>query len=210
MARLRRLWSTQTQTLEEIRKRARLLVIDDHQFPFQKLFERDGYSIDRWNKIENISQLTDNGFDVILLDLHGVGLRESPHLQGLGVLEHVKARSPLQLVVAYSAQDWSPGYSEFFGLADAVLAKDSPYLDFKEKVDSLLVSRYSPGFYIERMNSILADQAAQVPKAVKYANKALKSGSSDSFRDYLAGRVLDEVTIDRVLQVIGIGIAIFK
>jgi hypothetical protein len=32
----------------EIKKRARMLVIDDSDFPYQTLFERDGYTLEKW------------------------------------------------------------------------------------------------------------------------------------------------------------------
>jgi hypothetical protein len=197
-------------SLEEIRKTASLLVIDDHAVPFQELFERDGYHIQRWPRIENISQLTDSHFALILLDLHGVGLRESPNLQGFGVLQHVKSRNPTQLVVAYSAQSWSPSFREFFVLADAVLDKGDDYLKFKETVDSLLLRRYTPGFFIAKMNELLGDQAILVPRAVSKASRAVQSGSTDPLRRYLAERIRDEITVERVLTVVSIAITILK
>lgn len=63
--------------IETLRKRARLLVVDDHAFPHTRLFTRDGYHVERWPEIKNLSQLTDGHFDLILLDLQGVGLNVS-------------------------------------------------------------------------------------------------------------------------------------
>jgi hypothetical protein len=57
--------------IEALRKRAKILVIDDHELPAQQLFERDGYHFERWPEIKNLSQLTDGHYDVILLDLNG-------------------------------------------------------------------------------------------------------------------------------------------
>lgn len=196
--------------LEDVRKKASLLVIDDHAVAFQKLFTEHGYHIQRWNKIEDLSQLTDGHFDLILLDLHGVGLKESPQLQGLGILRHIKHSNPAQLVIAYSAQSWSPSMNEFFSLADAVLDKADEYVNFKETVDTLLMRRYSPGYFISRMNEILGDQAISVPKAVPKATKSLRTGSTESLGSYLTKRIQEEVTIDRVLQVIHIGVTLLK
>jgi hypothetical protein len=108
---------------------------------------------------------------LILLDLHGVALRESPELQGLGILEHVRSENPTQLIVAYSAKPWGASFQRFFTLADAVLEKDDPYVKFKSTVDQLLARRYTQGYFITRMNEALADQAILVPRAV---GKALR------------------------------------
>jgi len=206
----RRRSSPPSLTLEEVRKKARLLVIDDHVFPYTRLFERDGYHIERWPKIVNMSQLTDGHFDLILLDLHGVALSDSPEMQGLGVLQHVKSRNPTQLIVAYSAQDWSASYRDFFALADAVFRKDDEYLTFKGQVDELLLRRYTKGFFVSKMNEALGDNAVFVPKAVELALRTMTTGSDQRIKSYLSERITDQLTIDRVLAIIGIAVAIFK
>src|SRR5690242_17650434 len=109
--------------IETVRKHARVLVIDDQAFPAQRSFTRDGYHFDRWPAIKNLSQLTDGDWDLILLDIQGVGLTESPELQGLGILRHIKKTNPAQAVIVYSAQPQRVSSSEFLLLADAVLDK---------------------------------------------------------------------------------------
>lgn len=200
--------SREPPSLQDIRKRAQLLVIDDHAVPFMKLFERDGYHIQRWTKIENLSDLTERRFDLILLDLHGVAVKDSPAQQGLGVLKHVKETDPTQLVIAYSAQDWSPSASEFFAKADAVLDKTAQYIDYKATVDRLLTRRFSEGYFLAVMNQILGDTVALVPRAVPKALRALRRGNSSGLDAYLRSHIHDEVTVDRVLGVIGIGISL--
>jgi CheY-like chemotaxis protein len=188
--------------IEEIRKKARLLVVDDQSFPMQTLFSRDGYHIERWAKIRNISQLTDGYFDLILLDLHGVGLSESPLRQGLGILEHIKKSNPTQLVIAYSAEPWTITNSAYFSLADEVMEKGQDYLEFKETVDDLLARRYSPGYFISKMNQELGDSAAEAPKAVPKALAAIKAQSPGRLQSYLSSVLQDEQKIDRVTTVI--------
>lgn len=193
---------------EEIRKRATLLVIDDSEFGYQELFERDQYHIQRWPEVQTLSQLTDSNFDLILLDLHGVGLREDPQLQGLGILRSIKDRNPTQLVVAYTSHEWGARAQEFFALADAVLEKDDPYVTFKRAVDDLLSRRYTPGYFIGRINQVLGDQAILVPEAVAQATKAIQRRTTTAIRSYLGSRITDQLTVDRVIAIIGIAISI--
>jgi CheY-like chemotaxis protein len=196
--------ATSAPSLEEVRKKANILVIDDQTFPPERLFRRDGYHIKRWPKIENLSQLTDNFFDLVLLDLHGVGLAESPQRGGLGILQHIKQRSPTQLVIAYSAQPWNISNRDYFALADAVLDKGVDYVDFKEKVDELLLRRYSVGYFINKMNQELGDAAANAPKAVPKALRAIRTGSTQRLRRYLEKTLQEPATVDRVIAIIGI------
>lgn len=174
------------------------------RFPPERLFKRDGYHIQRWPKIENLSQLTDNHFDLILLDLHGVGLAESPQRAGLGILQHIKQRSPTQLVIAYSAQPWKISSRDFFALADSVLDKGADYVNFKEEVDSLLLRRHSVGYFINKMNQELGDSAANAPKAVPKALRAVRTGSTASLRSYLEAKVNEPQTVDRVIAIVSL------
>jgi CheY-like chemotaxis protein len=87
--------------VEELRRRARLLVIDDQVFTYKDLFERDGYTIERWPDVEDLPRLESGAFDLILLDLQGVA-KELSAEQGLGLLRHLRKVLPTQLVIAYS------------------------------------------------------------------------------------------------------------
>src|SRR5215831_14575166 len=111
--------------IETLRKRANILVIDDQALPAQTLFERDGYHFQRWPEIKNLSQLTDGHYEIILLDIQGVGLNESPELQGLGILRHIKQSNPAQMIIVYSAQSQRLSRRPLIDLADAVLDKDA-------------------------------------------------------------------------------------
>jgi CheY-like chemotaxis protein len=193
-------------TIENVRKHARVLVIDDHVLPAQKMFERDGYHFERWPSIKNLSQLTDGHFHLILLDIHGVGMNESPTLQGLGILQHIKRSNPAQAVMVYSAETHSVSSNEYLVLADAVLDKGMSYVEYKERVDDLLLRRASPGYFVAAMNQTLADDAALVPRAVPKALRAIKRGNTEDFARYLRSSVTDPKKIDAVITIIGAGV----
>ena len=193
-------------TIEDVRKHARVLIIDDHALPAQKLFERDGYHFERWASIKNLSQLTDGHFHLILLDIHGVGMDESPNLQGLGILQHIKKSNPAQAVMVYSAQTHSVSSNEYLMLADAVLDKGMTYVEYKDRVDNLLLRRAAPGYFVAAMNRTLADDAALVPKAVPKALRAIKRGNTEGFATYLRKSATDPKKINAAITIIGAGV----
>src|SRR4051794_8873496 len=82
---------------DEIVRRARILVIDDGPFPYMALFERDGYTIQQWPDVSDLHALETGEFDLILLDLLGVGSAESSD-EGFGLLKHIRQVSPAQIV----------------------------------------------------------------------------------------------------------------
>lgn len=124
-------------SLDEIKKRGRILVIDDTDFTYQQLFIRDGYTIDKWDDVEELSKLESGYYDIILLDIQGVGRNESEE-QGFGILKHIHSVNPAQIIIAYSNADWALKYQTFFDLADAKLDKRQDYVDFKRTVDQQL------------------------------------------------------------------------
>ena len=128
-------------SIEEIRKRARLLIVDDGDFFYLALFRKDGYNIEKWNDVTDLPKLESGYYDIVLLDIQGIGKKQSKD-QGMGILRHLKKACPAQIVVAYSNADFSLKYKEFFDLADKVLAKQADYVDFKRAVDELLGSRF--------------------------------------------------------------------
>lgn len=127
-----------TPSAEDLRRRARIVVIDDSPFPYAALFKRDGYTVDVWRDVNDLSKLENGYYDLILLDIQGVGSKQSAD-QGFGILRHLKDANPTQLIVAFSNADWSLKYKPFFDGADAVLPKSADYVDFKRSVDTLLV-----------------------------------------------------------------------
>jgi CheY-like chemotaxis protein len=197
-------------SIEALRKNARILVVDDQEWPAQQMFERDGYHIERWAEVKNLSQLIDGHYHLILLDVHGVGLNESPDLQGLGILEHVKKANPAQAVIVYSAQKQKLSANQYLMRADAVLDKKNSYVTFKDEVDRLLLRRATPSYFIAAMNQQLGESAALVPKAVSKALGALAHGDTSRLERYLRLRISDVELAQVAVGTIGIGVETIK
>jgi hypothetical protein len=194
-----------TVSREEILKRARILVIDDQDFPYITLFKRDGYAIEQWDDVDDLPALEQNSYDIILLDLRGVG-RDHSKDEGLGILKHLRKVSPAQIVVAYSSSDLSLAYQPFFRDADMVLHKtQDDYVTYKRAVDELLDRRFSLGFYLDRVGTELGEYVQQAPKARKKARRALVSGDKAPLLKYLRLRIDDDVIVDRVIAVVTAG-----
>ncbi|MGA7796510.1 MAG: hypothetical protein WCA19_26075 [Candidatus Acidiferrales bacterium] len=193
--------------LSEIKKRARMLVIDDADFPYQSLFERDGYTLEKWPDVTDLPKLESGFYDVILLDLQGVG-REQSVEQGLGILRHLRHSSPAQVIIAYSSADWSLKYQEFFDLADAVLAKSADYVEFKRTVDELLQQRFSLGFYVARVQALVGQFVNDPERIDSLVRSAVLDQSPDKLQKYLAAKSTDPQVITKVLDVLKIAIGI--
>lgn len=194
-------------SFDDIKKRARLLVIDDNDFPYKELFDRDGYTIDKWDDVENLSKLENGYYDVILLDIHGIGASESEE-GGFGLLKHLRATTPAQIIIAYSNADWSLKYQDFFDLADSRLDKRSDYVDFKRTVDGLLRDRFSLGFYVDRIMKICSGSITETDKFKKIIEQSIQSQRVDKLSKYLNTRIdnKDKILIATGVAQVAIGI----
>ncbi|MGD0778440.1 MAG: hypothetical protein ABSC05_37140 [Candidatus Solibacter sp.] len=194
---------------EDIKKRARLLVIDDAEFPYEELFKRDGYTIEKWPDVLDLPKLESGAYDIILLDLQGVGRQQSAE-QGLGVLRHLRQVAPSQVIIAYSSADWPLKYQEFFRLADEILAKSSDYVDFKRKVDRLLQQRFSLGFYMNRVRTLLANHVEDNERLDRIVQQSIERRSPEKLQKYLQGKVTDPQVINAAANVVRTAIAIMS
>lgn len=93
------------------RPRIRVAIIDNQPFPFSDALEAEGcqvqvfddYSskISQRNEKHKIIQLTN--FDVIVCDIHDIGAQIFPGSEGISVLEDLRKKHPLKVIVAYTA-----------------------------------------------------------------------------------------------------------
>lgn len=184
----------------ELRRRARILVVDDQDFPYAELFRDAGYLVDVWRDVENVADLEGTSFDLILLDVQGIGTQHSKE-QGLGVLKHIKQTNPAQLTIAYSNADYDLSFQPFFGLADHTLPKTADYFEFKREVDRLLRRRFSLEFYVERMEAELASYEVPKPELRKQARKAILARDSRGFERWARRRNIEGPGFERAVQV---------
>ena len=195
-------------SLDQIVGRARILVVDDQEFPYEVLFRDAGYNITKWDNINSLGDLETGRYDIILLDLQGIG-RDLSKDQGLGVLRHIKKTRPSQVVVAYSNSDWGVQYQPFFELADRVLPKSADYVDFKREVDDLLLEHFSVGFHVSRLSRKLADAGVEGFWAKRAVESAIKNRDPSKLTTFLRRRNVDsdDVQVIAGLAQVAIGVA---
>jgi hypothetical protein len=139
---------------EELKKRTKIIVIDDeNSFPVQ-LFKTEGYSIDKWVKVTDYGKLENGFYDIIILDIKGVALHISED-DGLGVLESIKRKNPAQIIIAYSQHSFDLSKAKFWELADEKIAKPSDFLKIKHIIDNLIYTQFKPQRYIDTLHLIL-------------------------------------------------------
>lgn len=141
-------------TAEALKKLARIVVVDDEDhFPVD-LFRNEGYSVEKWNRVQDYGKLASGVYDIIVLDIKGIADHISEE-DGLGVLEDLKNNNPAQIIIAYSQHSFDLSKSRFYMLADERIAKPSDFLRMKKIIDSLIASKFQPNRYYDQLQVLL-------------------------------------------------------
>jgi hypothetical protein len=139
---------------EEIKKRTRIVVIDDeNSFPVS-IFENEGYSINKWDSVKDYQKLESGFYDIIVLDIKGVAEHISED-DGIGVLVDLKEKNPSQIIISFSQHSYDLNKVKFFQLADDNITKPSDYLKIKRTIDNLISTKFKPDRYINALEKLL-------------------------------------------------------
>jgi len=184
--------------LNEIRKRARILFIDDEDVPQIKILIAEGFSIEHWKDIENnLNKLESGDYDIIFLDIAGVGERYSRE-GAIGILKDIKKCNPAVIVIAFSGQKFDIEQTKFFKLADDVLKKDAGPLEIKTKIEEFLKEKFSVTFYWGKIKDFLKNQKiseSKINKAEKVLYKSIAKRDHKFFNNWAKKIFTDEISI---------------
>lgn len=162
----------------EIRKRTRILVIDDHEehFPIESL-KKDGYAIDHWPKInsDDLSRLERGDFDVIILDIKGVADKSISATDGLGILERLKKTNPSQIVIAFSGQSFKLSQNKFWELADGYISKPTTFIECKEKIEEIFKTKITFSYFWGAARKTLSDNKVSESDLLEAEKRLIKS-----------------------------------
>jgi CheY-like chemotaxis protein len=156
----------------------KILVIDDEDtFPI-KLFEKEGYHITKWDKVESLKRLENGEFDIIILDIFDVA-KDISENDGLGILEHIKKYNPAQIVVAYSGRTFDLSKNRFWRIADDTLAKPSDFIKCKEIIDNLIKDKFTIEHYVSGLLRLLTENGIEENDCKKIESKINKQIQSN-------------------------------
>lgn len=194
---------------EELKKRTRIVVIDDEEsFPL-KYFVDEGYSVEKWDKVTNYGKLESGFYDIIVLDIQGVA-QDISEDDGIGVLEHLKKHNPAQIIIAYSQHSYDLTKSKFFELADERITKPSDFLKMKKIIDNLIHNKFKPDRYISTLHQILQNNHISEREINKIDFEIAKSIKNKSTPDWKMILSSSKSKTELVSQIIAIGNTILK
>lgn len=180
--------------LSELRKRARILVVDDDASAFpHRLLQKEGYNVTYWQKVENLRDLENGEYDIIVLDIYDIAAPDVSATGGLGVLSHIKKYNPSQIVIAYSGQKYDLKHADFWNIADDYLGKPSSLLDCKQKIDGLLEKKFTANYYADVLRKLLREHGVDEKRIKKLEKLIVQKKDQPS-----------EVSTDTISRITGI------
>ena len=175
-----------TQMQERI-KRTRIVVIDDVESEFpHEILKREGYAIDYWPDVVDLTKLENGYYDIIILDIGGVGAAFDPENQGAGILKHLKSKNPSQIVVAYSGQSHDSERVPFFKHADDYVPKPAEALKWKSTIDSLIEERLTISHFWCSLDALLAEMGVSKKQRRKIELAILNKRSEKDIKQLIS------------------------
>jgi CheY-like chemotaxis protein len=192
---------------EEIRKRIKIVVIDDDEasFPYQ-LLRLSGYTIEWWSNVDDrgLERLEKSQFDIIILDLNDIASPEISSSDGIGILERIKEVNPTQIIVAFSGQEYDIEKTQFFLMADDTLKKPVDIVKAKNLIDRIIDQKINIGYFWSAINSYLTKEKVNRKKIAKIEReiiKAIKNNRSINYK-LISEKILNGT--DAAIKVINI------
>lgn len=194
--------------IEDVLKTATILVIDDQDWPYETNLRAEGYHIERKPDVKTLGELTQQHYNLILLDVAGVGKLLGQGSNGITILAHIKSESPTQPVVLYSSKSLGMRSVPDAHLADAILDKSDPFTKFKETIDRLLIAQASPGHYLAAINARLGAQVVDVPELAPEFLAAVRRRDIEKLGRYLSERLVDRALVGELLAIASVAITL--
>jgi hypothetical protein len=139
-----------TEDFETVKFKARIALVDDEEILHVKRLQKEGYSIVDYSDIDNVDEFIRKKYNVVILDIQGIGRKIAGSSEGWGLLKYLKDECPHMVIIMFTGADWSiTKYQDLAKQADLFIGKDLEYLDFKSKLDSAIRIAFSPKFHFE-------------------------------------------------------------
>ena len=191
--------------VEEIRKKSKILFVDDEDVELIALLQNEGWHVEHWKDVTSLQQLESGKYDLIFLDIGGVGKQYSPEDEGFGILKRLKKVNPSVLVVAYSGQSFDIEKSEFWSLSDASLTKSSGAIKAIEIMEDLLKDKYKSLNLWDELKCVLKNYDISEDELTKIENIIADSNNPNQ-ENNLKDKLKSYIDNDSALQAI-LGIA---
>ncbi len=172
----------------------RILFVDDEIIALIDELSNAGFSVNHDVTGHDYEQLVvSQVFDVAIIDYSGVGKKYGPK-QGLDLMKFIRRVSPRTRVIAYTSKGLGSDKSDFYRMADIVLAKDAGVTEALECVEEQLRNAFSKQHLFDALIKNLGVSSKKDQQLIKAAiEKSLKEKNQGKLKS-------------AIKQVVGVGV----
>jgi hypothetical protein len=138
------------------RRSVRILVIDDKNFAAIENLRRNQYNISHLRDLDTLDTVRD--YQIILVDILGVGAKLNPTQQGAHIIKEIKRNYPSKFVVAYTGGANQDLLAESVGSADQFTKKDTSIEKWCELLDMAIQKIANPASLWRQARHLLLDR----------------------------------------------------
>jgi DNA-binding NarL/FixJ family response regulator len=133
---LKKIFKKKPLSIEEIKKRAQVLFIDDESYDsLLESIRGAGWNVRQVKEIYNFDSEEVKNADVIFVDYKDVGIALTPTEEGIGLLKTLKRKYPEKHFIFYSGYaGFIPGH-EIHDIADGWIPKNSDPYVYVERIE---------------------------------------------------------------------------
>lgn len=197
------------QSISNLKRITKILVIDDNDFPFLEALRKYEFSIEQKYDLTHLSDVAE--FNVILCDIRGVGKFLESDFEGANLIKELKTKYSNKTLIAYTANDYDATFQKYLNYADGIVPKGSYGLeDWVALLEKTLLENADPIKQWEKTRDALLDADVSTVDVARYESqyvKAIKSGSFESFsklygkRNNQADNIMFELTTSIIAKI---------
>lgn len=155
------------------RKQYNIIIIDDHIFPLLDSLRKHGFTISKFNDIEDIDEL--KGFDIIICDIRGIGQTFQSRYQGAHIVKEIHKRFPNKYLIVYSGSTFSVEYNNYFKLSDKTVKKGTDLSEWVVILDTAIKDFINPYKQWEKTRAFLQENEIDTKTLLKFEQAYIKS-----------------------------------
>ena len=181
------------------RKQYNIAIIDDQIFPLHEALRKHGFTITKFNDIQDIDEL--KAYDIIVCDIRGVGLAFQSKFQGAHIVKEIHRKFTNKYLIVYSGSTFSVEYNKFFILSDKTVKKGTDLSEWVAILDTAIKDYVNPLKQWEKTRAFLQENEIDtktlllleqayiksiLKKNEKYFKNALKSNKTIMANEYMS------------------------
>lgn len=195
------------KNITELRKKVKVLMIDDEEYDIVELLKNRGYNV--YYKEDISYALEVEPFDIVILDIKGVAKKFGSTYEGFGFAKEIKMIYPHKLVLCYSGTS-DININEQLGSIDGFIKKDTDIDVWSQKLDSYIKKYCSIDYHWKIIESQLKDQNTNEKTIDSLRGAYVKSFETDSFDELKNTFMLNMSDVKMFIEVLGSLISLIK